>query len=189
MVVENALKAEPKSTSCPAGSGIQCIATPLHAPVTEIVHRIAKHQIHRLGRASRMPQRQTKPDRSDFNDPLLRLNIEKACLTTCFPAFRWSNGIVDLILPRGPKTPLPTSKDPTGGSPRFGARLRFHATPRTDRPHAAPRRAAPASRSDQQERYGLARAPMADVQLLPRTAVVDMFWIRPNLAFTQRKYK
>src|SRR5262249_19499953 len=101
VVVENALKAEPKSTSCPAGSGIQCIATPLHAPVTEIVHRIAKHQVHRLGRASRMPQRQTKPDRSDFNDPLLRLNIEKACLTTCFPAFRWSNGIVDLILPRG----------------------------------------------------------------------------------------
>src|SRR5215467_13468848 len=100
-VVENALKAEPKSTSCPGGSGIQCIATPLHAPVTEIVHRIAKHQVHRLGRASRMPQRQTKPDRSDFNDPLLRLNIEKACLTTCFPAFRWSNGIVHLILPRG----------------------------------------------------------------------------------------
>src|SRR5215831_3751488 len=90
---------------------------------------------------------------------------------------------------RRSKTPLPTSKDPTGGSPRFGARLRFHATPRTDQPHAAPRRAAPASRSDQQERYGLARAPMADVQLLLRTAVVDMFWIRPNLAFTQRKYK
>src|SRR5215813_8646014 len=109
---------------------------------------------------------------------------------------------------RPSKTPLPTSKDPTGGSPRFGARLRFHATPRTDQPHAAPRRAAPASRSDQQERYGLARAPMADVQLLPRTAVVDIdaqhfsisdigavsaevriVWIRPNLAFTQRKYK
>src|SRR5262249_48411275 len=119
-----------------------------------------------------------KPDRSDFNDPLLRLNIEKACLTTCFPAFRWSNGIVDLILPRGllthdvrklrfrlPRTPREVVPDSERG---------FASMRRLEQIGRMPRRAAPASRSDQQERYGLARAPMADVQLLPRTAVVDM---------------
>src|SRR5262245_55877450 len=98
--MEDSLKAEPKPTRCRTGGGIKWIASPLHASISKIVHGIAKHQIERFCRASRTPQHQTEPDRSDFNNPVFRLNIEKACLPACFPACRRTNGIVNLVVPR-----------------------------------------------------------------------------------------
>src|SRR5262245_58748187 len=86
VVMEDPLETETKSARCCTRSCIQRIASPLHAPISEIVQGVAKHQVHRLRRASGTPQRQTEPDRPDFNDPLFWLNIEKACLTACFPA-------------------------------------------------------------------------------------------------------
>src|SRR5215471_6822265 len=100
VVMENSLKAEPKPTRCCARSCIQRIASPLHAPISEVVHGVAKHQVHRLGRTSGTPQRQTEPDRSDFNDSMFWLNIEKACLAACSPAWSHTNGIVNLVVAR-----------------------------------------------------------------------------------------
>src|SRR5262249_5597751 len=100
VIVENSFKAESKSTRCCARSCIQRIASPLHAPISEVVHGVAKHQVHRLGRTSGTPQRQTEPDRSDFNDSMFWLNIEKACLAACSPAWSHTNGIVNLIVAR-----------------------------------------------------------------------------------------
>src|SRR4249919_3969314 len=74
---------------------------------------------------------------------------------------------------RRSRTPFRISTDPTAGSPRFEARPRFHATLRTDHRCAAPRQAAPASRSDQRERYGPAPTQTAGVRLWRQTAVVD----------------
>src|SRR5262249_1938429 len=100
VVIEDSLEAEPKSPRCCTRSCIQRIASPLHAPISEIVQGAAKHQVQRLGRASGTPQRQTEPDRSDFNDTLFWLNIEKACLAACFPAWSHTNGIVNLVVAR-----------------------------------------------------------------------------------------
>src|SRR5262245_27076365 len=69
--------------------------------------------------------------------------------------------------------PFQISKDPTADNPRFELRPRFHVTPRTDHPHAVLRQVAPASRSDQRERYGLVLARTAAVRLWRQTAVVD----------------
>src|SRR5262245_14198371 len=74
---------------------------------------------------------------------------------------------------RRSSTPLWSSKDPTAGSPRSEVQPRFHATPRTDHLHAAWRQAAPGSRSDRQDRYGLALAQTAGFRLWRQTAVVD----------------
>jgi hypothetical protein len=127
---EEKIPRKSKPARCRARGGIQCIGPPLHAPICEIVHRIAKHQIHRFSRASRTSQRQT--DRSiRFQLSLVLVEYRESLsgrmlshLIPCDPHSRSDRGARSADARRY-CIPLRISKDPTAGSPIFESRPRF----------------------------------------------------------------
>src|SRR4051794_5337231 len=78
VLAEDALEAEPEALGRTARAGVGRVALPLQPPVAEVVERVAREQVDRLGRPGRALQRRAEPDVADLDDAVGGLDAQVA---------------------------------------------------------------------------------------------------------------